>query len=74
MHMKDKTVKDLATVHNRLARLNNLLGRIDLSEFDEGEQKKLKKIQDQAMKLILEFASFKIKALETRGIEIPSVW
>lgn len=72
--MKEKTVKDLATIHNRLARLNNLISKIDPSEFDEDEQKKLKKLQDQAMKFILAFANFKIKALESRGIEIPSVW
>lgn len=72
--MKEKTVKDLATIHNRLARLNNLISNIDPSEFDEDEQKKLKKLQDQAMKFILAFANFKIKALESRGIEIPSVW
>ncbi len=72
--MKEKTVKDLATIHNRLARLNNLITKIDSREFDETEQKKLKKLQDQANKLILDFASFKIKALESRGIDIPSVW
>lgn len=72
--MKDNTVKDLATVHNRLARLNNLLTKIDSSEFDEGEQRKFKKIQEQTTKLLLEFSNFKIKALESRGIEIPSVW
>jgi hypothetical protein len=72
--MKEKTVKDLATIHNRLARLNNLISKIDPSEFDEDEQKKLKKIHDQAIKLILDFSRFKIKALESRKIEIPSVW
>lgn len=72
--MKDKTVKQLVTCHNRLARLMNLINDIKDDDFDEAEQKKLKKLQDITTKLICEFADFKIKALIKRGIEIPDVW
>lgn len=72
--MKDKTVKQLVTCHNRLARLVNLIDGIKDDDFEELEQKKLKKLQDMTTKLICEFADFKIKALNKRGIEIPNVW
>lgn len=72
--MKEKTVKQLVTTHNRLARLMNLMDDIKDDDFDEAEQKKLKKLQDMSTKLICEFADFKIKALNKRGIEIPEVW
>ena len=71
--MKEKTVKNLATLHNRLARVNNLLLSIDKSEFDDGELKKFKKIEDQAMKLLLDYYKVKKDIFEKRGIEIPEV-
>ena len=71
--MKEKTVKNLATLHNRLARVNNLLHSIDKSEFDDGELKKFKKIEDQAMKLLLDYYKVKTDIFEKRGIEIPEV-
>ena len=71
--MKEKTVKNLATLHNRLARVNNLLLSIDKSEFDDGELKKFKKIEDQAIKLLLDYYKVKKDIFEKRGIEIPEV-
>ena len=71
--MKEKTVKNLATLHNRLARVNNLLHSIDKSEFDDGELKKFKKIEDQAIKLLLDYYQVKTDILKKRGIEIPEV-
>ena len=71
--MKEKTVKNLATLHNRLARVNNLLHSIDKSEFDEVELKKFKKIEDQAIKLLLDYYQVKTDILKKRGIEIPEV-
>lgn len=71
--MKEKTVKNLATLHNRLARVNNLLHSIDKSEFDDGELKKFKKIEDQAMKLLLDYYKVKTDIFKKRGIEIPEV-
>ena len=72
--MKEKTVKQLVTTHNRLARLINVIDGIKDDDFDEYEQKKLSKLQDMSNKLILEFANFKIKAMKKRGIEVPDVW
>lgn len=71
--MKEKTVKNLATLHNRLARVNNLLHSIDKSEFDDVELKKFKKIEDQAMKLLLDYYKVKTDIFKKRGIEIPEV-
>lgn len=71
--MKEKTVKNLATLHNRLARVNNLLLSIDKSEFDDGELKKFKRIEDQAIKLLLDYYKVKKDIFEKRGIEIPEV-
>lgn len=71
--MKEKTVKNLATLHNRLARVNNLLLSIDKSEFDDGELKKFKKIEDQAIKLLLDYYKVKTDIFKKRGIEIPEV-
>lgn len=71
--MKEKTVKNLATLHNRLARVNNLLHSIDKSEFDDGELKKFKKIEDQAIKLLLDYYQVKTDIFKKRGIEIPEV-
>lgn len=71
--MKEKTVKQLATCHNRLARLHNSIAAIEDNDFTEAELKKLKKLNDQAFKLLLDFSDFKRKALTERGIEIPEV-
>lgn len=71
--MKEKTVKNLATLHNRLARVNNLLLSIDKSEFDDAELKKFKKIEDQAIKLLLDYYKVKTDIFKKRGIEIPEV-
>lgn len=71
--MKEKTVKNLATLHNRLARVNNLLLSIDKSEFDDAELKKIKKIEDQAIKLLFDYYQLKKDIFEKRGIEIPEV-
>lgn len=71
--MKEKTVKNLATLHNRLARVNNLLHSIDTSEFDDTELKKFKKIEDQAIKLLLDYYQVKTDIFKKRGIEIPEV-
>lgn len=71
--MKEKTVKNLATLHNRLARVNNLLLSIDKREFDDAELKKFKKIEDQAMKLLLDYYKVKTDIFKKRGIEIPEV-
>lgn len=72
--MKEKTIKDLATLHNRLARLANLFNKIDINEFDEDEQKKFNNLMEQANKLLSKYAVFKIKAFNDRNIEIPDVW
>ena len=70
--MKQKTITQLATCHNRLARLNNLIGKID-DDFSEVETKKLKKLQEQTLNLLLDFSEFKTKAFEKRNLDIPIV-
>ena len=72
--MKEKTAKDLVTLHNRLARLHNLFCKIDTSEFDEKEKEKFKNLEDQAFKLMLDYYSFKTKVFNERDIPIPDVY
>ena len=71
--MKEKTIKQLETAHNRLARLNNVLC-IDESELSDDERKKLDKIKEQAFKLTLQFSKFKTNVFKTRNIESSEVW
>ena len=71
--MKEKTIKQLQTAHNRLARLNNVLD-IDESELNEDEVKELAKIKEQAFKLTLKFSKLKMKIFNSRSIEASDVW